>query len=434
MNELRYQASTQTIQDIVNRFDVSSLNLEPGFQRQSVWKDTDRKKLIDSILRGYPLPALFMYKRNENGELVYDVIDGKQRLESILMFMGRMRGNRYAVKVPVGTDGSTEELDWKKLVRRGEQHRLTGYKVHVIEVEGDLSDMIDLFVRINSTGKPLTSQEKRHARYSTSPFLTAATKLAESLAADLKSNGVMSAAQMSRMKHIELTCELMLSAIQRDVVHKKAALDHVMSADAVPPGQLKRAQDETRAAMKKVFALFPQLKATRFRKISDFYSLVVMIQQFQRERLILSKRKPNALAADLLGVFSTGVDSVRARQRKVEGVTPELEVYRRYYLTVLEGTDSYEKRSQRHAILCSIFKSLFEQKDARRNFTEEQRRILWNTTKKKSCSSCRKALTWSDFTIDHIDPYSKGGRTRLDNAALMCGRCNSRKGNRRTRR
>ncbi|MGD0778143.1 MAG: HNH endonuclease signature motif containing protein [Candidatus Solibacter sp.] len=39
-------------------------------------------------------------------------------------------------------------------------------------------------------------------------------------------------------------------------------------------------------------------------------------------------------------------------------------------------------------------------------------------------------LTWDNFTIDHIKPYSKGGRTELDNADLMCRSCNAAKGNR----
>lgn len=40
-------------------------------------------------------------------------------------------------------------------------------------------------------------------------------------------------------------------------------------------------------------------------------------------------------------------------------------------------------------------------------------------------------LGWHNFTIDHVDPHSKGGRSTLDNAALMCGPCKSAKGNRR---
>lgn len=77
------------------------MNLEPGFQRQSVWSTRDREKLIDSILRNYPLPAIFLYRNNKDGEIIYEVIDGKQRLESIFMFMGLMRGQFWTkVQLP----------------------------------------------------------------------------------------------------------------------------------------------------------------------------------------------------------------------------------------------------------------------------------------------------------------------------------------------
>lgn len=89
---ITYRIGTKSILDLINLFKSDHLNLEPGFQRQSVWTERDRAKLIDSILRNYPLPAIFLYRREENGHLVFDVIDGKQRLESILRFTGNMRG------------------------------------------------------------------------------------------------------------------------------------------------------------------------------------------------------------------------------------------------------------------------------------------------------------------------------------------------------
>jgi uncharacterized protein with ParB-like and HNH nuclease domain len=79
---ITHKTTTKSILDLQNLYDHGHLNLEPGFQRQSVWTERDRAKLIDSILRNYPLPAIFLYKRQEDGDLVYDVIDGKQRLES----------------------------------------------------------------------------------------------------------------------------------------------------------------------------------------------------------------------------------------------------------------------------------------------------------------------------------------------------------------
>lgn len=75
----------------------------------------------------------------------------------------------------------------------------------------------------------------------------------------------------------------------------------------------------------------------------------------------------------------------------------------------------------------------FQLGSLKRGFTAEQRRIIWNTSSLRSCSHprCNVKLTWDDFTIDHINPHSKGGRTQLANAALMCRKHNSKKGNRR---
>src|ERR1022692_3797903 len=91
-NDITHKTTTKSILDLKNLYDHGHLRLEPGFQRQSVWTERDRANLIDSILRNYPLPAIFLYKREESGNLVFDVIDGKQRLESIFKFTGAMRG------------------------------------------------------------------------------------------------------------------------------------------------------------------------------------------------------------------------------------------------------------------------------------------------------------------------------------------------------
>jgi 5-methylcytosine-specific restriction endonuclease McrA len=96
-------------------------------------------------------------------------------------------------------------------------------------------------------------------------------------------------------------------------------------------------------------------------------------------------------------------------------------------------TDDVAQRRKREHILRGILESLFTHRDAQRGFTAEQRRIIWNTSANRTCShaGCNVKLTWDDFTIDHINPHSKGGRTQLANAALMCRKHNSKKGNRR---
>ena len=83
MSTIDYRTDQMDVQEIINRYEKGQLRLDPGFQRESVWKERDRDKLIDSILRNFPLPSIFLHRgRDDHGNTHYYVIDGKQRIES----------------------------------------------------------------------------------------------------------------------------------------------------------------------------------------------------------------------------------------------------------------------------------------------------------------------------------------------------------------
>lgn len=435
MNTINFDTSEKTIQDIANLYRTFTkrkqrhLNLSPGFQRESVWTNKDRQKLIDSILRNYPIPAIFLYRRIDNGEIIYDVIDGKQRIETFLMFMGLIKGNQFYVKTHLDKQ-EKEKINYKILQKRSLQSRLLGYKITTIEVEGEPSDVIELFVRINSTGKALTSAEKRHAKYFRSPFLKEANRIATKYENYFLKNKILSQSQISRMKHIELICELMVSIYQGDVINKKSALDRMMNDKSLTSNQAKNVGIKLIRTLNRIKKMFPNLYQTRFKQISDFYSLAVLIHKFEMENLILTDKKRNKIAWDLLVAFSNGVDQARMLQKEIKGVPKRLESCREYLLTVLQGTDEISQRRKREKILRGLLESIFKRKDKDRLFSPEQRRILWNSTKERRCAKCGGLVTWSDFSVDHIKPFSKGGKTKLENAAIMHKRCNSSKGNR----
>ena len=426
---LTHRPETRTVTDLINLHKTGMLNLNPGFQRQSVWNEKDRQKLIESILRNYPLPAVFFYRREHEGHIYYDVIDGKQRIESILMFTGEIKG-RFALKGQLPDSDQVELIDWLKLKKKQQQHYINGYRLSVIEVDGDIGDIIDVFVRINSTGKALTSQEKKNAKYFNSNFLKAANKLANKFQKLLISMGVMSSTQVSRMKHVELMCELMLSAHQGDVINRKTALDRVMVSNSLTPALTSKLSAQVTTSLNRVHKMFPKLKTTRLRNLADFYSLAVLIGKFESEGLIMTNPRRNKLAWDLLEAFAVNVDKVRENRKKMIASQPDEEIYRDYLLTTSQSSDDVSQRRKRENHLRAILGSLFATKDSQRGFTAEQRRIIWSTSAERKCKGCSRKLSWDDFTIDHIDPYSKGGKSRLDNAALMCQSCNSSKGNR----
>lgn len=433
-HSLDFDYGDKTIQEFVLLFQDGKLNLEPGFQRDSVWTLADRKKLIESLLQNYPIPSVFLYRQSESGKLRYDVIDGKQRLETVLMFQsaGYFKGKRFAAKLRLNADESVEEWNWNKICKRGHEHRLMGYKIQTVEITGDLSDVIDLFVRINSTGKRLTGAEKRHARFFRSDFLKQAGRLAERKRSFFLENRILSAGQISRMKHVELVCELMSSILSKNLINKKKALDGIIGGQTADQRTLRKVIHETIRILNLVKKMFPEIKTTRFSNSADFYSLFVLVWEMDRDSFILSDSKRNKQAQKLLVWLSDGVAIVRQQQRKAVGASQDQRLFADYLLTVQGDTDSLATRQRRAEILKKVFGGLFEKRDDKRGFTLEQRRLLLHSEERKCCPICHKLLSWTNFTIDHIKPYALGGKSILSNAALMCRSCNSRKGKKKT--
>lgn len=434
MTTLRSEYGHLTVQQFVNHFENGQLNLEPGFQRNSVWSLSDRTALIDSIFLNYPIPSIFLYKRPDtNGGLIYDVIDGKQRLESIFMFMGLgyFRRKRFSARLKLSSNDPEPDLyDWAKVRRKDGAYPFTSYRIQTVEISGELSDIIDVFVRINSTGKKLTSAEKRHAKYYNSQFLKKAGKLSERFESYYRQHRILSPGAITRMKHVELTCELMASVASGGPINKKKALDEIIGGQSIEGLKLARCTEEFVRIANLVGKMFPRLRETRFANAVDYYSLFLLISELDRKGCILNTPTRNREAEKLLLWLSQGVDEVRQQQRKAIGATTDQQIFADYLMTIQGDTDSQATRERRAQILRGLLAGLFESKDERRSFSSEQRRLIWHSdgTKRCSYSGCGVKLDWTNFTIDHIKPFSKGGRTSPGNAALMCKKHNSQKG------
>ena len=213
--------------------------------------------------------------------------------------------------------------------------------------------------------------------------------------------------------------------------HHFAGLDALIAGHSIDQRSIKRCQREFIRTLNIIRRVFPNLRTTRFTKVSDFYSLFMFVWELDRAGCILTNKQRNRQAQKLLDWLSDGVGIVSEQVKKAEGAKPDQRLFADYLLTVRGDTDSMPTRKRRADILRQLFGGLFEKKDGQRGFTQEQRRLIWHSDEKRRCRGCGVPLTWENFTIDHIKPHSLGGRTELTNAALRCHRCNSRKGNRR---
>lgn len=423
--------SEQRIHQLILSHEHGVIHLDPGFQRESVWTKRDRQRLIQSIMAGKPIPNIFLYRRTtDKGTTVFDVIDGKQRLETIFKFVRARSFTRDGFSVKLEIEGEERIVDWSMIKRRypNLRSRLESYSIQTVEIEGDLDEIIDVFLSINSTGKRLTSGEKRHAKFYRSRFLLSAEKLTRTYRSWILQQKIVSLAQFDRMKAVELFSELLMSIHSGGILNKKTSLDRMIGNASVDARSLTKAVAEFKATLNLIRRKFPRLRETRLHNSADFYSLFMLFWEMRTSKLALNDLKADRVATHLIEKLSTGVDNYRSHLRSGRLPKERDKVYQDYLTTIQGDTDSSATRERRRQILKSLLWSLYREKDRKRLFSREQRRILWHSDAEKNCSICGKKVTWDEVAIDHVIAHSRGGRTTMKNAALTHTACNSRKG------
>ena len=84
-----FDSRTYSINDFLEWEENSQLELSPKFQRRSVWNDTARSFLMDTIIEGKPIPKVFIRQKlnPQTRKSVREVVDGQQRLRAIFEFI-----------------------------------------------------------------------------------------------------------------------------------------------------------------------------------------------------------------------------------------------------------------------------------------------------------------------------------------------------------
>jgi hypothetical protein len=141
--------------DIVDLYEWKNSNklvYQTYFQRQFVWREKDKRDLIDTIMKGFPIPAIFICDAGTdfaNLSKRYNVLDGRQRLESIFEFLE----NQY-----------TYDNKYFKDFTDDEKKKILNYNITLIQMYIDPDDTAkikEIFKRLNKNAYNLNKMEKQ---------------------------------------------------------------------------------------------------------------------------------------------------------------------------------------------------------------------------------------------------------------------------------
>ncbi|NYS60331.1 DUF262 domain-containing protein [Halomonas salicampi] len=138
--------------------ETQELVLAPAFQRNNVWKNEQKRELIESLLMGIPIPVIYVFE-NEQG--IKQMVDGRQRTSAIIDFMNGKFALENLGMLP-GFNGYRFK-DLPPLYRS----KLERYQLLVYVIEPPTPERVkyDIFDRVNRGGTQLNNQEMRNALY-----------------------------------------------------------------------------------------------------------------------------------------------------------------------------------------------------------------------------------------------------------------------------
>jgi hypothetical protein len=337
---IRVEPGPQTIGWFKDRLAEECLVFKPPFQRNPVWLEKHKAYLIDTVLRGLPVPEIYIQKEtDEDGKAVYSIVDGQQRIRALLEF-GRGRVELMEEYTP-GRDGHS----WENM--SGDERRaFWNYRLLTREIEGASdADLRDLFRRLNQHSITLNAQEIRNARYK-GDFIETVTSLADEQY--WAEHRIVSANEIRRMLDIEYMAELLVG-IMHGPQNKKSTLDVMFESyeGGIPQKQYWLARFE--ATRGEIAAILPEIGQTRWRGKSDYYSLFLAVDALQQAGSLSAARRK--LVRKALVEFGAQVSARLAKEGRRSGISRAVS---RYATAVEKAASDKDRREARHRILLDL--------------------------------------------------------------------------------
>lgn len=267
-----FDSRTYSISDFNEWFKSDQLELAPRFQRRSVWTETARSYLMDTIIRGLPIPKVFIRQRidPDTQKTMREVVDGQQRLRTILQYLDDAFVIRKSHNAEYGGMYFSQLPDDAQLT-------VLNYEITTdLLINLSDSEILDIFARLNAYAVVLNTQEKLNADHF-GPFKQLADRLAHSNLEYWTVNRILRDSQILRMSDVTLSAELII-AMCEGIQSKKQLSHFYRSYENDFPYDTDSLAANFSSTLTAITAIYPEgLQASEFRRIHLFYSLFTSI-------------------------------------------------------------------------------------------------------------------------------------------------------------
>ena len=448
------------VSDIIERRDNGLLRADPEYQRGVVWTPAQMAMLVDSVLRGYPLP-LFYFRHvktpvpglQDEWSHRFDVIDGQQRISALCSFhrgfiIDDLEGDGQKKKFPPLLDPSAEKnqdlfplfiqrepCPWTGMtynnLPKDLKDKFLGTLLQVVNIECGQSEARDLFTRLQR-GKPLTGQEKRDALHG--DFATLVLKhgggKSKYLGHDFFPQLMGMNPSRDRGDTRKLAAQILMMLLYRaekgpdtfvdfkegeidKPYHRYVDLPHdspaVTRFEAILDGLVRLLGDGTRPNLKKHSAIHLSL-----------FMDSIMNGNYTS--------KWEGYLAEAFDAFTAGIAGAPQAMDLRGGEDEITRDFANYSWMTSNQANKAATIRKRHDIFVRQMSRLMSKHDALVSKDDERgpHRLLKEYLyfqQEKKCQECGRIVRWGEAEFHHVLPHRKGGKTEQGNLALVHEMC-----------
>jgi hypothetical protein len=418
------------IKDLLELKRNNMLTVNPEYQRGAVWKDPQQKKLIDSVLRGYPLPLIYLHHKKkmvagmQREDL--EIIDGQQRINALYKF------GENALKLfdPIKDDKTARFPNFIKLapcpwascdyigLSEDLKEKFNDTELFIVKVTTDNEDEArDLFIRLQA-GLPLNAQEKRDAWPGGYTEFT------------LRFGGKH---ELTRYPGHDFFKRLIQNpSTDRGEIRTICAQIGMLFFEKATHGNWTDigTQPVDDYYYRNLGFDINSFQVARFSKILDL--IVELFEGYKGPKLKVHEAIHIVLLIDSLvddytrswqEKFTLAFDLFRGKAA-IDKKTKTGDYWFSYGTLTMTQSSNASTIQKRHKFFSEDMIASLQpvRKDTVRAYGQIEREIIYYRDFKK-CAVCNSEIKWNDLEIHHIDEHQNGGQTTMENGVPVHQDC-----------